>query len=339
MRQPLAVACALLAPPLCVTAQRALPAPPVFEERAIALAPAQSDAVARGEPAVLQLEARDKRVVAVFGLVAVNLSRGALVERLTGLDRPLRATWLTSSGVFGTPAVAGNVGAFTISAGDVSALKRCRTGACEFKLPASDMVRARAILDSGAEGPQRLGAHARRRAAEYVNAYRARGNAAMVAYDDFGKGGVLANDAFAALMAATPWLSQYAPALQRYLQQYPRGRPAGASDVIFWTLEALPGLHSTFTINHRVLYAPPERLHTTVVATKQIFADHYFEALLDLIVVTDRADAPRGEGSWLMVLRQYRFDHLPGGILHIREKAREAARDRVAAELRRAALP
>jgi hypothetical protein len=335
MRQPLAVACALLAPPFQVAAQRTLPALPVFEGRAIALAPAQSEGASRGEPAVLLLETQDARVVAVFGLVAVNAPRRALVERLAALERSLRVPEFRSLGLFRSPAAPANVQAFTVSARDVSALRACRTGACEFKLPASEMARAKAILDSGVDGPSRLGTYARRRAAEYVNDYRERGNAAMVVYDDFGAGGVRASDAFAALMSATPWLAQHAPVLQRYLLQYPRGRPPGVSDAIYWTVEAMPGLRSTLTINHRVVFSPPERPNTSVVATKQIFADHYFEGAFDLVVATDRADGPRGDGTWLMVLRQYRFDHLPGGILKIREKARAASRDRLYAELRR----
>jgi hypothetical protein len=40
-----------------------------------------------------------------------------------------------------------------------------------------------------------------------------------------------------------------------------------------------------------------------------------------------------------MLLRQYRFDNLPGGVLNIRGRARSALHDRVEAELRRARQP
>ena len=183
-------------------------------------------------------------------------------------------------------------------------------------------------------GPARLAAYAQRRAVGYVNAYRERGNAAMVVYDDYGKGGARASDALAALLAASPYLTENAPALQQYLLQYPRSRPPGASDIIYWSLEAMKGLRPTFTINHLVVLTPPGRPNMTVAVTTQLFADHYFEGMLDERIAVDRGDVSGG-GFYLMVLRQYRFDNLPGGILKIRERAMSALHDRVDAELRR----
>jgi hypothetical protein len=335
VRPPFAVAFALLVPSLRHDAPLRLPPLPVFEGRAIALSAEQTAALARGEPTVQLLETKDGRVTAVFGIIGVRGTRKAFVDRLTSFAQSARSPDLRSFGVFKTPATPANVGIFTINANDVSSLRKCQAGKCEFKLPAAEMARARAMLDSGAAGPAKLAAYAQRRAAEYVNAYRERGNAAMVVYDDYGKGGVRASDAFAALLAASPYLAQNAPALQQYLQQYPRNRPAGASDVIYWSVEAMKGLRPTLTINHLVVFSPPNRRNMTVVVTKQLFADHYFEGMLDERIAVDRADAPPGGGFYLVVLRQYRFDHLPGGVLNIRGRARSALHDRVDAELRR----
>ena len=335
MRPLFAIACAILVPSVHNDPPRALPKLPVFEGRAIALSAEQSAALARGEPAVQLLESKDGRVTAVFGIVAITGTRKAFMDRLTSFAPSVRSPELRSFGVFKTPATPANVGAFTVSAGDVSSLRKCRAGKCEFKLPAADIARAKSILDSGGAGPVKLAAFAQRRAAEYVNAYRERGNAAMVVYDDYGKGSVRASDAFAALLAGSTYLAQNAPALQQYLQQYPRNRPAGASDIIYWSVEAMKGLRPTLTINQLVVFSPPSRPNMTFAVTKQLFADHYFEGMLDERIAVDRADAPTGGGFYLMVLRQYRFDNLPGGILDIRGRARSALHDRVDAELRR----
>ena len=74
----------------------------------------------------------------------------------------------------------------------------------------------------------------------------------------------------------------------------------------------------------------------TVAVTRQIYADHYFEGMLDERIIVDRHDAVRGDGIYLMLLRQYRFDNLPGGVLNIRGRARSALQERVEADLRRA---
>jgi hypothetical protein len=335
VRPPLAVAFALLVSSLRDDTPLRLPPLPTFEGRAIALSAEQTAALARGEPAVQLLETKDGRVTAVFGIVAIKGTRKAFVARLTSFAQSVRSPDLRSFGLFKTPATPASVGTFTVSANDVSSLRKCRAGKCEFKLPAAEMARAKAILDSGAAGPAKLATYAQRRAAQYVNAYRERGNAAMVAYDDYGKGSVRASDAFAALLAASPYLAQNAPTLQQYVQQYPRNRPAGASDIIYWSVEAMKGLRPTLTINQLVVFSPPNRPNMTVAVTKQLFADHYFEGMLDERIAVDRADAPSGGGFYLMVLRQYRFDNLPGGVLDIRGRARSALHDRVVAELRR----
>ncbi|MFI5311871.1 MAG: hypothetical protein ACHQQ3_11595 [Gemmatimonadales bacterium] len=339
MRPLLAVAVVFVVPSLHAGAQRSLPPLPVFEGRPIALSQAQLLALSHGEPVVEVLDSHDGRVVAVFGIAAVDAERKAFIARLTNFAISLRTPAMQGFGLFATPATATNVGAFTVSPADAASLKACRPGKCEFKLPAAEMARARATLDSGASGAARLVAYARRRAADYVNTYRARGNAAMVVYDDFGTTGVRASDAFAALLAASPWLSQNAPGLLQYLQNYPLARPAGASEAIYWSVETTKGLRPTMTINHVVVLSPADRPRVTVEARKQIFASHYFEGALELLVAIDRADAPSGEGTWVIVLRQYRFDHLPEGILNIRGKAKASARERVSADLRRMQQP
>jgi hypothetical protein len=335
MRPLFAIACALLVPSDRDDPPRVLPKLPVFQGRAIALSAEQTAALARGEPTVQLLASKDGRVTAAFGMVAIKGTRKAFIDRLTSFAQSARSPELRSFGVFKTPATPVNVGTFTVSANDVSSLRKCRTGKCEFKLPAAEIARAKAILDGGGGAPAKLAAYAQRRAAAYVNAYRERGNAAMVVYDDYGKGGVRASDAFAALLAASSYLAQNAPTLRQYLQQYPRNRPAGANDIIYWSVEAMKGLPPTVTINQLVVFSPPNRPHMTVAVTKQLFADHYFEGMLDERIAVDRADAPTGGGFYLMVLRQYRFDNLPGGILDIRGRARSALHDRVDAELRR----
>ena len=336
MRSIFVVACLALAPRVQSQQPRALPKLPVFEGQAITLSPDQQAALWSGEPVVQMLNPKDGRVVAAFAIIAIKTTRKAFVAELTNVPQSLRAQGIQNFGLFKTPATSANIGPFTISASDAAALRKCHTGKCEFKLSAAEMARAKAILDSGTDGPAKLAAYAQRRGAEYVNAYRARGNAAMAVYDDFGNGGVRASDAFAALVSASSILTVNAPAVQQYLQQYPRSRPADATDAIYWTVESLKGLRPTLTINYLVVSSPPGTAGMTVAVTKQLYADHYFEGMLDERLIVDRHDLSRGDGIYLMVLRQYRFDNLPGGVLNIRGRAKSALHDRLDAELRRA---
>jgi hypothetical protein len=336
MNSRLTMICALLLPSLQSDPPRLIPKLPAFEGRSITLSPDQSAALARGDPVVQMLTPKDGRVIAAFGIVAIKTTRKAFVTALTNFPQSLRAPGIQNFGLFKTPATVANIAPFTITSSDASALRKCHTGKCEFKLSASEMVHAKAILDSGADGPAKLAAYVRRRGTDYVNDYRTRGNAAMVIYDDFGSGGVRASDAFAALLSASTILTQNAPALQQYLQQFPRSRPADATEAIYWSVESMKDLRPTLTINQVVVSSPPGTSGMTVAVTKQIYADHYFEGMLDERIIVDRRDPQRGDGIYLILLRQYRFDNLPGGVLNIRGRAKSAMHDRIDAELRRA---
>ena len=178
--------------------------------------------------------------------------------------------------------------------------------------------------------------YARRRLVEYVADYQERGDSAMAVYDDRGNVRVRASDAFGALLAESPYVYQNVPSLGRYLANHPRERLADATEVLFWSEDALPHLRPILSVTHLVVYTPPELPGVTLVAAKQIYANHYFEAALDLTCVVDRQGPDGRPGSYLLVLRRYRFDNLPsGGLLNIRGRAVGALRDQMLADLRR----
>jgi hypothetical protein len=92
-------------------------------------------------------------------------------------------------------------------------------------------------------------------------------------------------------------------------------------------------------ITHQSIYSPPELPGTTMIAAKQIYADHYFEAGLELLGVVDRGVAAAGSeapGITLVADRRYRFDNLPsGGLLNIRGRVTNGLRDNALADLQR----
>jgi hypothetical protein len=318
-------------------AQTPLPPLPSFLGKPIVLSAAELAAVGRGEPVIQVLDARDPRVVAAFGIVAIGVSRTFFVNRLSDVAQSLRSAGRTQFGVFGTPATPADAASLVVSPGDVSALRRCRPGSCEFKLAASEMAQLHTMVDKpGAAAADEVSRYARRRVADYVNAYRERGDVAMTVYDDYGTAAVRASEAFASLLAGTTYLSQYAPPLQQHLAGPARRKPEGATEVIYWTRDETPGMRATLSINQLTVYTPPERPQLTIAATKQLFANHYFEGAFDMLAVAGRTDVPRGEGVYLLLLRQDRFDHLPsGGLLNIRGRVTGRLRERTEAELRR----
>jgi hypothetical protein len=304
-----------------------------FLREGIKLDAPQLSAVESGEPVVKVLETQHPRDVAVFGIVATSQTREAIAARLRDFRRSLATPTRVRFGILSTPATAADVQTLVISKDDVDDAKKCKPGDCNFKLPKTEMARFKAEVNWNAKNIEnQLTAYARRQLVIYAEDYRAHGDSVLVVYDD--KGGVSASDAFNSLLASSPYVYQHAPALANYLRHYPHAKLDGATEVIFWAEDQAPHLRSTITINHAVLYNPPELPGMTIVATKQIYAKHYFEAGFDLMSVVERTTP--SAGSYILVMRRYRFDNLPsGGLLNIKGRVLNSLRDKMVADLKR----
>ena len=306
-----------------------------FLRQQIGLDSAQLSALEHGQSVVKVLDTENKRDVAVFGIVAAELSREAYVARVRDFQHSLRTATRTQFGIFSDPALPADLAALTIDPKDVADLKDCHPGDCRLKLPATEMQRIQQEVDWKANDAQaRVDAYARKRLLEYVTDYRARGDAAMAVYDD--RGNVHASDAFAQLLGQSSYVYEYAPSFHKYLALYPHARLDGLAEVLYWSDESLPRLKPILSITHMAVYTPPELPGATLVASKQIYANHYFEAAFELLTVIERPTPTGAAGTYLLLLRRFRFDDMPsGGIINIRGKVVGKLRDQVRVDLER----
>ena len=307
-----------------------------FLQQNIGFDAAQLDAVERGAAVVKVLDTRDRRDVALFGIITAPRTRESYFRALRDFPTSLRSATRPHFGIFATPAGAADVGELTITPRDVAEMKDCKPGDCVAKLPATDMRRIHDETNwsaPAAEVQAQLSAYARRRLLEYVTDYRRRGDSAMALYDDRGNVTVRSSEAYAAQFAESPYIYKTVPSLQKYFADYPSGvLPADASEIIYWSEDVLPRLRPILSVTHLLVYTPPELPGMTLAAAKQLYANHYFEAAIDLTSAVDRG---QGESIYIVVLRRFRFDNLPGGILNIRGRAIGALRDQLTADLRR----
>ena len=308
-----------------------------FLSRGIRLNAKELAAIARGETVAKMLPTADTRDIAVFGAVQIDVPRSFFIDRQRDFPRSLRTPTRAQLQVFSRPAALADVQALDVTGDDLKELRSCRPGDCRFKLPATDMERVRSTIGSGSDARARVAAYVRQRLVEYVTDYRTRGNDAMVTYDD--RGTVRSSESLAAMLRDSSYLLTTVPSLGQHLADYPRSSLNGATDVIFWSRDELPHLRPVLRITHQTIFAPPERLDMTVVAAKQIYADHYFEAGLEVLAAVERTGpsaASESGGITLVAIRRYRFDHMPsGGLLNIRGRVANGLRDNVMADLRR----
>ncbi|HYW50616.1 MAG TPA: hypothetical protein VE861_08420 [Gemmatimonadaceae bacterium] len=292
-------------------------------------------AVERGEVIVRVQPTADGRDVAIFGIARVSTSREAYRAGVQRFADWLRTPTRTRIGLFGQPATVANLAAMTVSRGDARDMRDCRAGDCKTKLSAPEMRRMHDGMDwAAADHQSRVSALTRQRLVEYVEAYRERGNAALPIYED--RAVVRAADAFEAVLAQSRFLTQAVPPLATYLRGTPRGRPAGVVDVMFWSEDAGARIKPILSVTHAVVWTPPDIAGTTLVVQKQVYANHYFEAAIEVLTVTDRVRAGEPPAIYLAIERRFRFDNLPrGGLLNIRGRAVNGLRDRLLVDLRR----
>ena len=300
-----------------------------FLARDARLTSGQLETVDRGDLVVLTLPTGDDRDVAVMGLVRVDPPRGDVIEQL----RARRAVH-----PFATPPALDDVSAVQLTRDDLNDLARCQPNACNFKLPAAGMAALRSIASSNTpEVTRRAEDYLRSRMVEYVAAYRQRGNAAMIVYDDLGS--VQSSSSFDAMLRDSSHIFRVAPALARFLLEFPHASLPGEHDVIFWSVDALPRVRPVLRIMHEVTYTPGDVAGATVMAAKQLYADHYFEAGLEVAIAIDDSlsgFSGGGRGTVLVLVRHYRFDHLPsGGPLNLRGRVIDGLRSAVVGDLSR----
>jgi len=316
-------------------AQSRWPTGSEFLAHGIGLTPAESTSLTRGETIARILRTAEGRDVAVFGAVQVNVPRSFFLERQRDLPRALRMPNRTQVQLFSQPASAADVGAVAVSDDDVKELRNCKPNDCNFKLPATDMERVHTTIDLAApDAKTSVATYARQRMVEYVNDYRARGNAAMVVYGD--RGSVRSSDAFAAMLRDSSYAFSAVPSLGDHLLRYPGHTLPGGTDVVFWSRDEMPNLRPVMRITHQFIYSPTDVPDATLVAAKQIYANHYFEAGLEVLAAVDRATTSGASGVTVVAIRRYRFDHLPsGGVLNVRSRATKGLLDNVAADVAR----
>lgn len=114
-----------------------------FLHASIGLDDKQLAAMERGEIVVKALDTRDKRDVALFGVVTTSVVHEVYERRLrdfqSWLPRPSRARY----GIFSDPPTLQDTRTLTLDPRGLEELKDCRPRACDVKLPAVEMQTAR----------------------------------------------------------------------------------------------------------------------------------------------------------------------------------------------------
>ena len=259
-----------------------------------------------GHPVTKLLKADATMEVAVFGAVWVNAPMRRYVEALTDIETFERGGGFRKTRRISDPPRLEDFAGLRLPAEDLEALRTCRVGQCDVKLGEPALKRFQSEIDWRAPNPRPAAdALMRQLALEYVTGYLAGGNERLAVYRDNARPTFVAQE-FRTMVDRMPELTTLMPDVRRYLLEFPRVTMDGATSLLYWQ-ETDFGLKPTIRISHLTIR---EGVEATVVASKMLYASHYFWTGLEIRVLLP--DAARGSGFWFVTMNRSRSDGLSG---------------------------
>jgi hypothetical protein len=294
-------------------AQNRAEEPTAFLRQYIHVADDQLAALDHGQAVARILELTHPTEIPAFGAILVKVPGDFLVEKYRDIATFKKSKEVLQIGKFHLPPQLEDLDALTLDQSDLDGLKRCIVGDCALKLPAEAIERFRKNVNWSSPAYASQAATLYKRVLfEQARSYISNGNAALPVYYDK-KAPVRLADEFLSILQASPYLVKYAPALDDYLRNYPQAHPARSEEMLYWSKEKF-GYKAVVSITHVTIYRPvrPEA-DWTLIASKQIYANHYFQGSLGLAMLVENKGPSSNADGCLMYLNRSRAD-LPQGL-------------------------
>jgi hypothetical protein len=266
-------------------------------------------AVERGE-AVSKVLDTSSREIAIAGAVRIASSSARLVARYRDIDNLKRSALVIEVGRFGANPQPGDLQSAPFEEYNLD-LRDCRPSDCRVRLAAPDIERFHNEVDwRAADWRARSAAVWRVVLSGYAAAYARAGRRALPVYAN--KREPLSVPSELSLLAREfGFVAALAPEFMAYLRDFGPHPPDGIEQVLYWTKEDF-GIRPVFRISHQAIYRPPNNAGATVIATSQVYADHYLDAALTVTLALDAPADDRTKGFYMIAVSRARTRSLSG---------------------------
>lgn len=292
-------------------AQSTAPEPETFLRKQLAFTPYEFANLEKGQILVKLPKTSETREVAVFSIMRLDIPADFFVTKVRDIVSFKKSPNVLQIGKFSHPPNLEDLAQLTLDQVDLDSIRRCRIKSCDVKLPAPFIERFRNEVNwSAPDHPQRVTLLFREMMLEKVRAYLREGNAGLGEYNDRSYTVRLA-DEFQTLLQPAPYFYEYAPEFQKYLEAYPLSPAPDVEDFVYWSKEKF-GLKPVISLTHVTIYRRPRPSKVDVlIASKGIYATHYFEASLGLTGFI-QSQSSRPDRSYLIYINRSRTDALRG---------------------------
>lgn len=289
----------------------------------IKLSSNEISALEQGRALARIIKNQDKREVAAVGIIRMNLSQEEFLKRYRDITTFKQGPEVMQIGKFGKPARVSDISALKLEPGDLDDLKSCKVGDCGLKLSSEMINKLSTTAKSGPAAKEDTNSAFQSMIVDYVNDYLQRGNAALMIYND-DKRPFSVTDDHMSLITGCTILQEYAPELVKYITDFPKGELAGTEDFVYWSKEKF-GLKPVISVTHGTIYSRgSENRKELLIATKQLFADHYFDSSLGLAIFSEQPATSKMPGTYLVYVNHTRADAIKGFLTGLRRSVVES---------------
>ncbi|HEY2382852.1 MAG TPA: hypothetical protein VGK48_16880 [Terriglobia bacterium] len=282
-----------------------------FLKDRLAFTPLELGQLDHGQIVVKLPPTMEQREVAAFAIMQLRVPADYYISKFQDIVNFKKSDNVLEIGKFSNPPKLEDMADLSLDAADIEAIRQCHLNKCDVKMPAYFIEEFMTDLDWKAPNyRERANAVMRQKLLQYLKGYLQGGNAALAEYRDKSYRLRLV-DEFHSLLQPAPYTYGYTPEFQTYLEAFPRSRPKDSQDFIYWSKEKF-GLKPVISITHVIIYKRVRPEATDVlIASKGIYASHYFEASLGLTALVHGPGSDLSH-SYLIYLNRSRADGLRG---------------------------
>jgi hypothetical protein len=266
-------------------------------------------AVERGE-AVAKILPTDSREVAVAGAVRIAAARDQLFERYRDVESLKRSAIVLDIGRFGASPRASDLQSLSFDDHNLD-LRDCRPGDCRVRLGADDIGRFhREVNWNDPSWRSQSAALWREVLSGYAAAYRREGRTALPVYANKREPlGVVSE--LSLLVKTYAFVRSYSPEFHEYLDAFGPAASNHMEHCLYWSREDY-GIRPVTRISHQVIARGTGGSAVGLVATNQVYADHYLDAALSVTLAIDAGPGDDGEAFYMIAVSRARTRSLSG---------------------------
>jgi hypothetical protein len=285
-------------------------------------------AVENGAPVAKVLET-DAREVAIVGAVRIAAPRERLVARLRDVDHLKRSAVVLDVGRFRRPPAASDL--LNAPFEDYSLdLRDCRPGDCRVRLTSADIENFHRAIDWRMSDWRTHAATVWREVlARHAATYSELGRKGLPVYVNKADPLNVASE-LSVLVGSFAFVAQYSPEFYAYLKEFGPVRPAGTEETLYWSKEDF-GIRPVLRISHQILSPGTGGRSPVLVATNQVYADHYLDAALGVTLAVEILDGSAARSFYMVAVNRARTRSLSGILRRmvrgaVQSRSREAMR-------------